>query len=411
MKVFISYCDDDGLRFAASVAAVLEEHGHEAWYFDRDKSTGMLRAVDITNQIRYWCDKVLYLCTNSSISSEGQWKEIGQWDNTRKQIMVIPVDGAEVPDVIDPYVHTTISSSNFEVEFNAFIQDRWEGVTRTFEEWTKEIRTKNLDTKIPIQKDEPTRLSQIQDIAARLNKNQKLLKQDTIDEFNKSVWEGYLGSTRIRDIVKMTEASSDNIKDFRKLVIYSPIDLDKCNAPDYHWGFAFRQLGREIAIAEEKELVRVIQKEVKRLDTPCNEKNDELSIVQHEIERLHGIGHMPTVILAPPSMLKSFAHFFTEDRGKVESTGERGSAATLEIKGFGRLRIYLFGGGRLQDTMVILNGSDIQWNMLVDPDTHYAVTMGIGIGNYPDKAMFIVGTTIKCIVQVQEGISIIPIER
>ena len=118
MKVFISYCDDDGLSFASSAAAVLEEHGHKAWYFDRDKSTGMLRAVDITNQIRYWCDKVLYLCTNGSSSSEGQWKEIGQWDNTSKQIMVIPIDGAEVPDVIDPYVYTTISSSNFKVEFN-----------------------------------------------------------------------------------------------------------------------------------------------------------------------------------------------------------------------------------------------------------------------------------------------------
>lgn len=158
-------------------------------------------------------------------------------------------------------------------------------------------------------------------------------------------------------------------------------------------------------------MVRVIQRSAKRIDTPCNEKNDGLSIVQHEIERLNSIGCMPTVILAPPSMLKSFVHFFKEGRGKVEFTRERGSAATLEIMGLGRLRIYLFGGGRLQNNMVILNGADIQWNMLVDPDTHYAVTMGIGIGDYPDKATFIVGTTIKCVVQVQEGISIIPIER
>ena len=117
------------------------------------------------------------------------------------------------------------------------------------------------------------------------------------------------------------------------------------------------------------------------------------------------------MILAPPSMLKSVVRFFTEDRGKIEFATERGSATTLEIRGLGRFRICLFGGGLLQNNMIILNRADIRWNMLVDPDTHYAVTMGIGIGAYPDKATFIVGTTVKCVVQAKEGISIIPIER
>jgi len=143
MKVFISYCDCDGLRFAANAAAVLEERGHKAWYFDRDKSTGMLRAVDITNHIRYWCDKVLYLCTNGSTSSHGQWKEIGQWDSSGKQIIVIPIDGAVVPDVIDPYVWTTISSNHFEREFDTFVQNRWQDATRNFEEWTQKITIRN----------------------------------------------------------------------------------------------------------------------------------------------------------------------------------------------------------------------------------------------------------------------------
>lgn len=411
MNVFISYCDDDGLGFAADAAVILEQHGHTAWYFDRDKSTGILRTVDITNQIRRWCDKVLYLCTNGSNSSEGQWKEIGQWDNATKQIMVIPIDGSTVPDVIDPYVYNPVSSSNFKTEFDAFVQNSWEDATRTYEEWTQKISINSLDTKIPIPTDEPTRLSQIQDIAESLNKNQQSLNKNTINEFNRSVWKGYLESALIRNIVKLAEASIENIEDFKNLVIYKSGDLDKYNAPDYHWGFAFRQLGREIAMAEKRELIRIIQQQVRRLDTPCSETNDELSIVQHEIERLRGIGHIPTIILAPPSMLKSFVHFFTKDRGKLEFTHERGSSATLEIKGLNRMRIYLLGGGILQDNIIILNGADIQWNMFLNPNTHHAVTMGIGIGAYPDKVRFIVGTTIKCVVQVQEGISIIPIER
>ena len=76
MKIFISYCDHDGLSFASDAADVLEEHGNKAWYFDRDKSTGMLRVLDIADHVRYWCDKVLYLCTNGSISSVGQLKKL-----------------------------------------------------------------------------------------------------------------------------------------------------------------------------------------------------------------------------------------------------------------------------------------------------------------------------------------------
>ncbi len=395
MKLFISYCDDgEGLEYATRTKNVCSERDIEAWVWKFDSSAIEWLTTDIARNIKA-SNAMLTIVTKGTEASDSQKQEWSLADSFHLANCSIRGKGLSIPLELSAKACHEFDDNDFDGICNRVLDDMT-GI------WAIEK---------PIPKDEPTRLSQIQDVAARLNKNQKLLKQDTIDEFNKSVWKGYLESALIREIVKLTEASSDDIKDFKSLVIYSNIDLDKCNAPDYHWEFAFRQIGRAIAIAEEKELVRVIEKEVKRLDTPCNEKKDELSVVQHEIERLHGIGRMPTVIHAPPSMLKSFVHFFTEDKGKVEFTRERGSAATLEIKGFGRLCIYLFGGGRLQDTMVILNGSDIRWNMLVNPDTHYALTMGIGIDVYPDKAKFIVGTTIKCIVQAKEGISIIPIER
>jgi hypothetical protein len=58
-------------------------------------------------------------------------------------MMVIPIDGAVVPDVIDPYVYTTISGNNFKVEFDKFVQSRWEDVTRNFEEWNQKIKVRN----------------------------------------------------------------------------------------------------------------------------------------------------------------------------------------------------------------------------------------------------------------------------
>ncbi len=143
MKIFISYCDNDGLRFASSAANTLEANGHQAWYFDRNKTPGIQRIDDITNHIRYWCNKILFLCTNGSEPSIGQRKEIGQWDNTDKQLIVIPIDGANIPDVIDPYIYERMSGIGFEKEFEVFVQHRLEDITNNYEEWTQKIKIKN----------------------------------------------------------------------------------------------------------------------------------------------------------------------------------------------------------------------------------------------------------------------------
>ena len=103
----------------------------------------MLRIVDITNHIRNWCNKVIYICTDRSINSEGQWKEIGQWDNTNKQLIVITIDGAIVPDVIDPYIYERMSGIQFEEEFGTFVQNRLEEITNTFETWNQNIKVKD----------------------------------------------------------------------------------------------------------------------------------------------------------------------------------------------------------------------------------------------------------------------------
>ena len=140
MKFFISYCDNDGLRFASSAAITLEANGHQAWYFDRNKTPGIQRIEDITNHIRYWCNKILFLCTDGSALSVGQKKEIGQWDNTDKQLIVISIDGAIVPDVIDPYIYQRMSGFRFKEEFDIFVQNSLEEIDNKFEEWNRKIK-------------------------------------------------------------------------------------------------------------------------------------------------------------------------------------------------------------------------------------------------------------------------------
>ena len=158
-------------------------------------------------------------------------------------------------------------------------------------------------------------------------------------------------------------------------------------------------------------MVKRVQDEVKRIKDSCNEKDDELTIILKEIERLDSGGHTPNVILAPSSMLKSFVHFFKDEKGKIDFTREHGIAATLEVKDITKLDIYLFGEKTLTENVIILNRSSVIWKIVPNPDTGYALTTGIGRHLYPDKVSYIIGTTVKCVVEKPESITRIPIER
>jgi hypothetical protein len=42
MKFIISYSNNDRLQFASEAANILEAGGHQAWYFERNKTPGVL---------------------------------------------------------------------------------------------------------------------------------------------------------------------------------------------------------------------------------------------------------------------------------------------------------------------------------------------------------------------------------
>jgi len=395
MKFFISYCDDgEGLVYAKKAKKTCKQRNIEAWVWHDDANTAKWLKSDISESIES-STAMLTIVTVGTKDSEPQKGEWSLADSLGKMNSSVRKKGLSVPLELRGRPCPEFSDNDFEEICNRVINDIVDSM-KSYRQITEGASTEVL---------------QVCNIARKLEKRQEGLNERTIEEFGKSVWEGYLGSTMIQNIVRLSEANEEDKDNLRHIVIYSGIDLDKFNAQDYWWEGAFRQLGRAIATGENRELVARIQSEVKGIDESCNEKDDELSVVLKEIERLNGIGHMPNVILAPPSMLKSFVHFFKEEKGKIDFTSELGSAATLEVKGLSVLQIYLLGQEILNDNVIIFNKSSIVWKVLPNPDTGYALTTGIGRSIYPDKVKFIIGTTIRCILKTKEGISVIPIER
>ena len=102
MRVFISYCDNDGLQLAQTAAALLEKYGHKVWYYDRNKTPGIPRVFDIACSMES-CRVIMMLWTEGSISSRGQEKEIILWDSLDKRLIVLQIDGATVRREIAGY--------------------------------------------------------------------------------------------------------------------------------------------------------------------------------------------------------------------------------------------------------------------------------------------------------------------
>ncbi len=396
MKFFISYCENDGegLKYAKQVKGICKNRNIETWIWSSDSSSAISLRSDIAENVM-GCDAMLIIATSGTENSTAQKQEWSFADSFHKVSASLKIKGVPIPPELRCSKCPEFIDSDFEAVCNTVIDD------------IVAVLKSNMPTTVK----DTGKTNQLFNIAKKLEEHQEKLNTDKIKGFHDNVWGGYLGSAKVRNVVNLAEASNEDKDKLRNIVLYSTIDLDKFNAKDYLWGPAFSQLGREIAAGEEKELIKSIQAEIKEIKDRCNEKNDELSIIQGEIERLNSTGHMPDVILAPPSMLKSFVHFFKEEKGKLDFPNELGSAATLEIKGLGVLRIYLLGKGILADNVIVFNRSSIVWKVLLNPDTGDALTMGIGRDIYPDKVKFIIGTTTRYAFKTKEGISMIPIER
>lgn len=397
MKFFISYCqkDGEGLEHARKAKKMLKHRGIEAWVWADDSSSAELLKTDIAKNIDY-CDAMLTIVTTGTKNSEPQ-KEEWSWASSYGKINCsLRKKGLPLPDELRSRKCPEFNDNDFEKICNKVIDDLLEHLGTEGRE-KADVTTVNE--------------YQLYNIAKQLEKNREDLRKETIEEFYKRVWEGYLGSIIVRNVVRFAEANDTDKNNLRNIVILRMLELEAFNAKNYIWEFAFKQFGSEIAKGEERYLIKRIIEEVDEIKESCNETNDELSTIEKEIKKLSDNGYVPNVILAPASMLKSFVHFFKERNGKVSFTRELGSAAVLEMEKDIKLGIYLLSGDILKTNVIIYDKSSIFWKVCLDPDTNYVLTMGVGKRFYPDRVSLIAGTTVSCVVKDKQGIKRIPIER
>ena len=393
MMIFISYCstEEQGLKYAIKAGNICKDKNIHPWIWEYDASSAEHLTSEIVTNVK-GCNAMLIIATSGSIDSEGQKQEWSFANSFHLVRASLQLEGTELIDELRDKKCPRFNESTFETVCNKVIDDIINA----------------LESKEPIIESYSNKQNYLHSIASILKTRKEGLITERVTEFFNNVWEGYLESAIIRNIVSQARASEEDKDKLINIVVHSTIDLDEFNAQDYLWEIAFKQLGRAIAAGEERKLFETIQTEVKPLKEAYTANNDDLSIVRSEIKRLCNTGTTPNIIIIPPIMFKYFINYFKEEHDKLDFQLELGSRATLEINNIGKLRIYI---SVRTDNMIIFNNSGIIWKVLPDPETGYALTLDIGKGIYPDKINYVIGTTVRCIVKNKEGISIIPIEK
>jgi hypothetical protein len=112
LKVFISYATGDGLDLAKEAREIFKADGYETWLYVHDKTTGAPTWREIATSL-IDSDVMFYICTASTINSDGQVREANIALNNRVTPMSIKIDEASVPPELTSENWTNWNAQDF----------------------------------------------------------------------------------------------------------------------------------------------------------------------------------------------------------------------------------------------------------------------------------------------------------
>lgn len=388
MEIFISYCDDtDGLKFARKAKRLFATRGINAWVWEDDASYTEYLSTEISQKIVNR-QALLALVTNGTKNSDAQKDEWSTAKSAGRLVVSMIRNGIERPSELIGRRCADFNESNFETKCEEIAND-------LLEESKIQVTQSKLRGKMDIR---------LYKEAISINARQESLNPNIIEEFNKEVWDGYLSDTVIRDntLIKSI-GENDDTNGYIAIIMNSLRGLSEINAKNYYWKPCFNQMGRAIAIGE----LTLLQGSIDKQIDDCNGKielgKENIEIVQEEIGRLLKSGSAPTSILVPTKLLPLFFKFFGM---QIRWDGGR---SVLAIDDKVMLNLLWVSSETGLNKVMIIQKSAVEWSIMRNPDTGFALTLAIGLRLYPDKVSLLAGTIVKCEIKNSDAISVISV--
>ncbi len=113
LRVFISYCHEDGAKFAIQVYDYLTTIGLDTWMFRFSKTNGIPPWKEIANEIRDR-DIAIVIITIGSHISIGQERECGIISHYNKSVYLLKASNAEILPELSYATWETFTNKNLQ---------------------------------------------------------------------------------------------------------------------------------------------------------------------------------------------------------------------------------------------------------------------------------------------------------
>jgi len=173
-------------------------------------------------------------------------------------------------------------------------------------------------------------------------------------------------------VAQVSEEHDRTPSDFHVLSNSETRPLSQFNDDTYHWDHYCRQLGRSIAIGEQRYFFEELQR-VPVAGKPIDAGSPQFDRILSAIRQLASEGYDPDVLCAPNSL---FVLFMKEYGMHIDwNSTPRG---LLKLPGGPSLPIYWSNGLAPLDRFVVLDSTKTLWRVKLDPITAHRLTVVIG---------------------------------
>ena len=235
---------------------------------------------------------------------------------------------------------------------------------------------------------------------AEINANVNELREDLLLSCRAQIIEAYRKASVIDRLANVIQLTDREPSDFRVLTNSEARRLAHFNDSSYSWDFYCKELGRSIALAEERHVFEELGR-VSGRGEPIDATNPTLQAIVESIAELRTAGFTPGVLIAPISLygpvFKGFKIDWEEGRYVVLADG---------------YRLELFWSSKVApiDRFVVLDRRAGDWKVKLDPESNERITVAIGRPKSPPGAVtFLAETVVKYEIVDHERLRVIEV--
>ncbi len=219
---------------------------------------------------------------------------------------------------------------------------------------------------------------------AAINANTEGLRQDRLLACRAQILEAYKESSVVDRLSSVTEVADREPSDFRVWSNSEARPEEHFNGDSYHWEYYCKQIGRSIALAEERHIFEELGKIAGHGDA-IDAARPTFQSLFRGTEILQERGFRPSVLVAPIAFYMPVFKLLVID-------WQDGRHVTLP--GGHRLELFWSSKSIPIDRFVVLDPRAGEWKVKLDAETQERLTVAIGRPKSPPRAVTFLAETV-----------------